>query len=133
MPLPEPLTQTQFLVVLASIATLLLFAGYAIVKNWVLSVTKSVESLQKYDERLRRLEAHDFHDLRGRVQALMLDATLDKKDLSDYKLTNDGRVARAETAINETGKTLDSLKSTLDQIEVMVRDMWERRSGTRTP
>lgn len=132
--LPEPLTPTQFIVILLSVTTLLLMAGYVIVKNWVNSVTKAIEAVGKYDERLRRLEAHDFHDLKGRVHTLMMDTTLDKKDLADYKVTNDGRIARAEASIATTEQTLDNLRVTLASIEAMVKDMWNRRrAGSDTP
>lgn len=130
--LPDPLTPTQFIVILLSVATLLLMAGYVIVKNWVNSVTEAVKAVAKFDARVQRLEGHDYHDLRGRVHTLLIDSTLDKKDLADYKLTNDGRISRAEATLTETEKALDGLRTSLDKIEVMVRDMWERRGGPRT-
>lgn len=130
LPLPEPLTQTQFVVVLASITTLLLFAGYAIVRNWVNSVSKTVDTVERFEDRVKRLESHNYHDLRGQMHALMIDSALMKKDVTDYKVTNDSRLARAEATLTETEKTLDGLRASVASIEVMVRDMWERRKAT---
>lgn len=127
--MPTALTPSQFLAVLLLVTTLLLFAGNAIIRSWVNSVNGAVAALNKYDDRLKRLEGHNFYDLRGQVHTLMFDATLMKKDIGDYKITNDSRVTRAEATLVETEKTLDGLRTSVASIEVMVRDMWERRKN----
>jgi hypothetical protein len=125
---PEPLTPTQFIVVLLLVTTVLLFAGYVIVKNWVNSVSKTVDTVEAYDGRIKRLEGHDFHNLRGQVQALMIDTALLKKTTSDYHITNDSRVTRVESTAEATEKTLNDLRVSVANIQTMVADMWNRRN-----